>query len=449
MKTPARSARLFLSVIFGGILLAAPAAAAVPDRINFQGKLVDTNNNPRNGSYSLTFRLCDTPSGSCASPLWTETQPSVTVTNGVFSAPLGSVTPLTASVFDAATRYLEIQIGSEVSSTRERLVTSPYAFRAASADDLVSGDADYIQNRATLQSGSTFYVSSGSVLGSFTIGGPLIASTATINGNLTSTGQLIMGTGANTITTAAGLVDATKLSGTVPSGNISGTYSNAVTLSNASNVLAGNGASLTNVTAVDLLPGDTDYIQNRATLQSGATFYVSSGTVSGSLTADTYARVGGVIHRDANNVSISNTNLESTVYSFTVPANLLGTDRTLRVVLYGTYLNNSGANRTLRVRVKLGGTTILDKTTTNIATNATAGDMTTDILITNAGLTNSQNAVVRQLIDRAGTFVGILIDSNTSAVDTTANCTFELTVMHSAANANLTYTKLAAYTVLE
>ena len=36
--------------------------------------------------------------------------------------------------------------------------------------------------------------------------------------------------------------------------------------------------------STDLLPGDTNYIWNTSTLQSGATFYVSSGTVNGMLT---------------------------------------------------------------------------------------------------------------------------------------------------------------------
>ena len=66
----------------------------------------------------------------------------------------------------------------------------------------------------------------------------------------------------------------------------------------ASGVFVGNGSGLTNITAT-IAPGNTNYIQNTNTLQSGATFYVSSGTVAGSLTvrdtnvSDTYSlRVG-------------------------------------------------------------------------------------------------------------------------------------------------------------
>src|SRR5207245_148472 len=47
--------------------------------------------------------------------------------------------------------------------------------------------------------------------------------------------------------------------------------------------LTGGGVS-GNVT-LNLASGGTNYIQNTSTLQSGATFYVSSGTVSGPLSA--------------------------------------------------------------------------------------------------------------------------------------------------------------------
>jgi hypothetical protein len=88
-------------------------------------------------------------------------------------------------------------------------------------------------------------------------------------------------------------VDATKLTGTIPSAQISGTYSNAVTLSNSGNAFSGSGAGLTNITAADILPGDTDYIQNRNTLQSGATLYVSKGNVAGPLTVTGATSLGG------------------------------------------------------------------------------------------------------------------------------------------------------------
>jgi len=257
-------------------LFVSAAAAAVPTRINFQGKLLDTNKNPRNGPFDMTFRICDSPSDSCASPIWWEPQTNVNVSNGVFSTQLGSVTPIPSSVFSNDARYLEIQIGSEVSTTREQLVTSPYAFKASVADDLVDGDSDYIQSRNTLQAGATFYVSSGTVAGNFAVGGVIRA-----------------GSGNTQITNAAGNLDATKLIGILPDASLSGSYSNSLNLSSNTNVFAGDGSALKNVVSANLLPGNTNYIQNRNTLQSGASFYVSSGAVSGSFSAGGTVSLGG------------------------------------------------------------------------------------------------------------------------------------------------------------
>ncbi|MBI4422275.1 MAG: hypothetical protein HY554_01020 [Elusimicrobia bacterium] len=262
------------------LALAAAASAAVPTRINFQGKLLDTSNNPQNGGVNMTFSVWDAASGG--TQLWSEAQSGVAVSNGVFAVQLGSVTPLPGSVFATDAAYLQVQIESEVASTRERLVTSPYAFRSAIADDLEPGDAQYIQMRDTLQAGATYYVSSGTVSGQLAVGGRLIVGDV-----------LIVGSGGSQITSAAGLVDATKLTGTLPSAHVSGTYSNALTLSNAGNAFTGGGAGLTGVIAAGLVPGDTDYIQTRDTLQPGATFYVAKGTVGGPFTATGTVTLGG------------------------------------------------------------------------------------------------------------------------------------------------------------
>lgn len=254
--------------------LAAPLRAQVPGLINFQGKLLDLSNNPRNGSFSLTFRAFNVPTGGSA--LWSETQAGVSVANGVFAVQLGVVTPISASVFAASPTYLEVQVGAEVGTPRQQLVAAPYAFTAQNANNLVPGNANYVQVASSLQSGATFYVSSGTVAGPLAVGGVLTA-----------------GSGAVAVTTPAGFLDATKMSGTIPSAQISGSYANAVTLGNAANAISGNGAGLTGVIAAGLLPGDTDYIQNRDTLLAGSTFYVAKGTVGGPFTATGTVTLGG------------------------------------------------------------------------------------------------------------------------------------------------------------
>jgi hypothetical protein len=263
-----------------GMFLAGAAQAQVPALINFQGKLLDAAHNPRNGSnFNLTFRIFDAPSDGTL--LWSETQNDRSVSNGVFGVQLGAVNPLPPSVFSSGAVYLEVavQIGAgalEVGNPRQQLVTSPYSFLSQSALNLASGATNYVQVTGDLQTGATFYVSSATVSGPFAVGGVITA-----------------GSGAHAITTPTGLLDATKLSGALPSAQLSGTYSNAITLSNTGNSLAGDGAKLTNLTAAHLLPGDTNYVQNRATLQAGATFYVSSGTVGGTFVATGTVTLGG------------------------------------------------------------------------------------------------------------------------------------------------------------
>jgi hypothetical protein len=65
-----------------------------------------------------------------------------------------------------------------------------------------------------------------------------------------------------------------------------------------------------------------------------------------------------VLDRDVTLVEVVNTTTETTVYTFELPANTLGTDRMLRLTLLGDTLHNSGLGPVKTVRVKLGATTV-------------------------------------------------------------------------------------------
>jgi hypothetical protein len=76
-----------------------------------------------------------------------------------------------------------------------------------------------------------------------------------------------------------------QLGGTLASSQFGGTYSNAVTLSNTSNVYYGNGSNLTGVAPTQ---GSPYYIQNGTSQQSSSNFNISgSGTLGGTLLAGT------------------------------------------------------------------------------------------------------------------------------------------------------------------
>lgn len=127
-------------------LLPAAAYAAVPGLINFQGRLLDSDKLPRTGTYTMTFKICDSLAGTCNAPcavgnacLWTESQ-SVTVANGLFAVQLGAVSSIGSGVFSAEARYLDIAVAGETLSPRERLAAGAYSFKSSVADGLTDND---------------------------------------------------------------------------------------------------------------------------------------------------------------------------------------------------------------------------------------------------------------------------------------------------------------------
>lgn len=76
-----------------------------------------------------------------------------------------------------------------------------------------------------------------------------------------------------------------------------------------------------------------------------------------------------------SSTQVFNSNTETDILNYTIPASELGSATNPRVLQFsaaGEYHNSSGSNRTLRLRIYLGGVQIYDDTTGNIATSATA-----------------------------------------------------------------------------
>ena len=82
---------VLLSIFAGAASLT--ASGAIPRALNYQGVLTNAGGSPVNSAVVMTFRIYGAATGGTA--LYTETQLSVTVTNGNFNAVIGSVTPLT------------------------------------------------------------------------------------------------------------------------------------------------------------------------------------------------------------------------------------------------------------------------------------------------------------------------------------------------------------------
>jgi hypothetical protein len=113
------------------LAVAAVASAGVPASLTQQGRLFDAAGAPLTGTLSLAFAVYATPAGGA--PLWTETQ-AVTLDAGYFSAQLGAVTPLPASLLDGSVRYLGITAGADAEmAPRTALSSVPYALSAGDA----------------------------------------------------------------------------------------------------------------------------------------------------------------------------------------------------------------------------------------------------------------------------------------------------------------------------
>ena len=103
-----------------------------PKEISYQGLLTTSSGTPASdGSYNLQFDLFNVFAGGVA--LWTETQAGVTVSNGVFSVRLGSVSPLPDLFYQLL--YLEVAAlaGPGITGT---ITFAPRAQLAASAFSL-------------------------------------------------------------------------------------------------------------------------------------------------------------------------------------------------------------------------------------------------------------------------------------------------------------------------
>ncbi len=113
--------------------------AQVPQLINYQGLLTDATDNPIDGSRTIQFKIYPTETGG--SEEWSEIH-TVTVSNGLFSALLGSITPIPYTLFDGNDKYLALKVGSdEEMIPRKRLVSVGYAFRAYDAQKVDGKDA--------------------------------------------------------------------------------------------------------------------------------------------------------------------------------------------------------------------------------------------------------------------------------------------------------------------
>jgi hypothetical protein len=191
---------------------------------------------------------------------------------------------------------------------------------------------------------------------------------------------------------------------------------------------------------------------------------VAVGSNNQLLVADS-AQSSGVRWTDAPSVltrantlqTVVNTTTETSVFSFSVPGNTLGTTRMMRLTLLGDILNNSGATVTFTPRIKFGATTLYAdaislSTSGNrrgfCATIYLSAQNATNVQTLGGHLTLSGNGTTTTGIgDFGASSTGDTAISGSAAIDSTAAQTFTVTIQFGTANANTDFRR--QYAILE
>ncbi|MFC1476114.1 tail fiber domain-containing protein [Candidatus Zixiibacteriota bacterium] len=125
------------------VCLASSIWADVPQLINVQGILLDTDGDPVTAPVDVTFSIFGVVSGG--NPLWTHAYPIAPDDQGRFDIVLGEGDPIGHDIFDGTERYLGIAVESDPEMVpRTKLTTLSYSYRVATVDGaaggIISGD---------------------------------------------------------------------------------------------------------------------------------------------------------------------------------------------------------------------------------------------------------------------------------------------------------------------
>jgi hypothetical protein len=110
--------------------------AQVPSLINYQGLLTDINGNVVSGSKTVSIAIYD--AATDGTQLYSENIGSVTLQNGVYSFQFGSGSTFSTALTTGSQHWMQVTLDGVAQTPRERLVSVPFAMRAAQADALTA-----------------------------------------------------------------------------------------------------------------------------------------------------------------------------------------------------------------------------------------------------------------------------------------------------------------------
>ena len=138
-----------ISMSFASLMLVTNAEAeGVPQQLWYQGRLLDSNNQPVQGTRSIKFEIFDAPESGTS--LWSDTL-NIGVVDGLYAVALGSTQdhPFPMRLFDGGLRFLEISVEHEKLAPRQAFGSVPFALRA---QELANGKAPiFIEAETTAQ----------------------------------------------------------------------------------------------------------------------------------------------------------------------------------------------------------------------------------------------------------------------------------------------------------
>lgn len=286
------------------------------------------------------------------------------------------------------------------------------------------------------------------------------------NQSLNRTGGTMTGT--LTSQTIAPSVDATYTLGDGAHRYTTGSFSGTITAGTFSGALSGDGSAVTNINAANIATNTLATARGGTALNGSAAANGAlligngAGYTLATLTAGTGATITNgagsitvgisqLLDKSTTQQDVNTTTTETSVYSFSIPANTLGTNKTLRLTVTGSYLNNSGGADNFTPRVKFGGTTIassapslgagVDRRTMKFVTEINAN-----------GATNSQRAATIWTVGAGAPeaqfdgAVSLTVAGyhGSLAVDTTASQTITLTVQHGTSAGTISFRRFVA-----
>ncbi len=107
-------------------------AEAPPSSIYYQGRLLDAGGDPVDATIDVEVRLFTEESGGTA--VWSQALSDISVVNGLYSFFFGDGGLAEALANDSV--WLESEVDGETLAPRQRLISVPYALRAATAGQL-------------------------------------------------------------------------------------------------------------------------------------------------------------------------------------------------------------------------------------------------------------------------------------------------------------------------